>query len=84
MNVLKYYTTEGQKIGYTAGLTPTKEIIKSIWKDYPNAKRITHLRGGKEIKSYLRLSKLSYLKVYKSTGSYVYDDDSIGNNIDRW
>ena len=62
MNVLKYYTKGGQKIGYTAGLTPTKALIKSIWKEHPNAKRITHLQNGKEIGSFLRLSKLSYVR----------------------
>jgi len=67
MNVLKYYTTEGRQIGYTAGLTPTKEIIKSIWKDYPNAKRITHLRNGKDIQSFHRLSKLSYIRKSKDS-----------------
>ena len=63
MHVLIYYTAEGQKIGYTAGITPTKSIIKSIWKEHPNAKKITLLRNGKSIESYLRLSKLSFIRV---------------------
>jgi len=62
MLVLKYYERNGSQIGYAAGCKPTKEMIRSIWQDYPKASRIDLLVDGKKQVVYKRLSKLSYIR----------------------